>query len=99
MIVPALVMFGGLAMKEAIGTSLFVIFLNCVAGLIGHASQNNFDWNLTAQMTVLAVAGTISGTFLSHRVTANKLQKGFAIFVLAVAVFLMAKNYGVFFGG
>ena len=99
LIVPALVMFGGLSMKDAIGTSLFVIFLNCVAGLVGHASQNNFDWFLTAQVTILAVAGTIFGTLLSHRVTANKLQKGFAVFVLAVAVFLMAKNYSVFFGG
>ncbi len=92
-------MFGGLGMKEAIGTSLFVIFLNCVAGLAGHASQNDFDWNLTALVTILAVAGTIFGTLLSHRVAAGKLQKGFAVFVLAVAVFLMAKNYGVFFGG
>ena len=99
LIVPALVMFGGLSMKDAIGTSLFVIFLNCVAGLIGHASQNNFDWGLTALVTVLAVAGTVFGTFVSHRVAANKLQKGFAVFVLTIAVFLMAKNYSVFFGG
>ncbi len=99
LIVPALVMFGALGMKEAIGTSLFVIFLNCVAGLAGHASQNDFDWNLTALVTILAVAGTIFGTLLSHRVAAGKLQKGFTVFVLAVAVFLMAKNYGVFFGG
>jgi len=99
LIVPALVMFGGLGMKDAIGTSLFVIFLNCAAGLVGHASQNDFDWNLTALVTILAVAGTIFGTLLSHRVAASKLQKGFAVFVLAVAVFLMAKNYGVFFGG
>ncbi len=99
LIVPALVMFGGLGMKDAIGTSLFVIFLNCVAGLVGHASQNNFDWNLTALVTVLAVSGTIFGTLLSHRVAAVKLQKGFAVFVLAVAVFLITKNYGVFLGG
>lgn len=99
LIVPALVMFGGLGMKDAIGTSLFVIFLNCIAGLVGHTSQNNFDWSLTAKVTSLAVSGTILGTLLSHRVAANKLQKGFAVFVLAVAVFLMAKNYGVFFGG
>lgn len=99
LIVPALVMFGALGMKEAIGTSLFVIFLNCIAGLVGHASQNNFDWKLTALVTLFAVAGTIAGTLLSHRFTASKLQKGFAVFVLAVAVFLMAKNYTVFFGG
>ncbi|HXG83482.1 MAG TPA: sulfite exporter TauE/SafE family protein [Pyrinomonadaceae bacterium] len=99
LIVPALVMFGGLSMKEAIGTSLFVIFLNCVAGLIGHASQNGFDWGLTAQVTALAVAGTIFGTLLSHKLEAQKLQKGFAVFVLVVAVFLITKNYASFFGG
>jgi uncharacterized protein len=99
LIVPALVVFGGLSMKDAIGTSLFVIFLNCVAGLIGHASQNGFDWSLTALVTILAVSGTIFGTLLSHRVAANKLQQGFAVFVFMVAVFLMAKNYSVFFGG
>lgn len=99
LIVPALVMFGGLAMKEAVGTSLFVIFLNCVAGFLGHASQSHFDWKLTGMVTGLAVLGTVGGTMLSHKLAAGKLQQGFAVFVLIVAVFLMAKNYTVFFGG
>lgn len=99
LIVPALVMFGGLGMKEAVGTSLFIIFLNCVAGLVGHASQNHFDWKLTGLVTVLAISGAIVGTSLAHKIEAKKLQKGFAVFVLLTAVFLMVKNYGVFFGG
>jgi uncharacterized membrane protein YfcA len=98
LIVPALMMFGGLNMKEAIGTSLFVIFLNCVAGLIGHATQNNFDWGLTTLITSLAIAGAGAGTFLSHRVAPQKLQKGFAVVVLLVAVFLVTKNYSVLMG-
>lgn len=99
LIVPALVMFGGLPMKKAVGTSLFVIFLNCAAGLVGHAGGNHFDWRLTALVTLLAVAGTIGGTLLSHRIAAGKLQTGFAAFVLATAVFLIAKNYTVLIGG
>ena len=99
LIVPALVMFGGLGMKKAVGTSLLIIFLNCVAGLVGHASQNNFDWSLTGLVTLLAVSGAIAGTLLSQKIEAKKLQKGFAVFVLLTAVFLMVKNYGVFFGG
>ncbi len=97
LIVPALVMFGGLAMKEAIGTSLFVIFLNCVAGLIGHASQSHFDWRLTFLVIVLAVGGAGFGTILSQRLAANRLQKMFAVLVLAVSVFLFAKNYAGLF--
>ncbi len=97
LIVPALVMFGGLAMKEAIGTSLFVIFLNCAAGLIGHASQNHFDWLLTFLVMILAVGGAIGGTILSARLAANRLQKMFAVLVLAVSIFLFVKNYTILF--
>ena len=93
LIVPALVLFGGLKMKEAIGTSLFVIFLNCVAGLVGHASQEHFGWSLTVLVSGLAVGGAGLGTILSHRLAAHSLQKMFAVLVLAVAVFLVAKNY------
>jgi uncharacterized membrane protein YfcA len=98
LIVPALVMFGGLSMKEAVGTSLFVIFLNCVAGFIGHLSQNHFDWSLTALVTGLAIAGTILGSFLSHKIAAHRLQKGFAVFVLIVALFLLVENFKGLFG-
>ncbi len=95
LIVPALVMFSGLEMKKAIGTSLFVIFLNCLAGLIGHASQNHFDWSLTVLVMLLAVGGAIFGTLLSQKLAAHRLQKLFAVLVLGVAIFLFAKNYAV----
>jgi uncharacterized membrane protein YfcA len=95
LIVPALVLFGGLELKRAIGTSLFVIFLNCIAGLLGHMSQGFFDWGLTALVILLAVAGAAAGTVISHKLAAHRLQKVFAVLVLAVAVFLVAKNYAV----
>lgn len=97
LIVPALVFFGGLAMKKAIGTSLFVIFLNCVAGLVGHVSQNAFDWTLTSVVMILAVGGAIGGTILSHRIEAQRLQRMFAVLVLGVGLFLVVKNFAVLF--
>ena len=97
LIVPALVFFGGLSMKKAIGTSLFVIFLNCAAGLVGHMSQNVFDWQLTGVVMALAVGGAVVGTMLSHRIAARRLQSMFAVLVLGVAAFLVVKNYAVIF--
>lgn len=97
LVVPALVLFGGLRMKEAVGTSLLVIFLNCIAGLAGHASQGAFDWSLTFLVMSLAVGGAGLGTIFSHRLAAHRLQSMFAYLVLAVAVFLFAKNYAVLF--
>lgn len=93
LIVPALVLFGGLAMKDAIGTSLMVIAINCAAGLAGHLSYGGFDLRITALVTALAAAGTLAGTALSHRTAPQKLRSGFAVFVIAVAAFLIAKNY------
>lgn len=93
LIVPALLLFGGLAMKEAIGTSLLVISINCAAGLVGHLQHGGFDLRLTAIVTALAVAGSLAGTTLSHRTSPAALRRGFAFFVIAVALFLVSKNY------
>lgn len=84
-------------MKKAIGTSLFVIFLNCVAGLAGHMSQNVFNWTLTGIVMTLAVGGAVGGTILSHRLAAHRLQRMFAVLVLGVGAFLVVKNYAALF--
>ena len=93
LIVPALVLFGGLAMKDAIGTSLFVIAVNCASGILGHLSEGDSDWRLTLMVAALAVAGALAGTALSHRFHPRHLRRIFAWFVVAVALFLIARNY------
>jgi uncharacterized membrane protein YfcA len=98
LIVPALVLFAGLDMKDAVGTSLVVIAINCAAGLLGHLSQAHFDLKLTGLVALLAVTGTLGGTALSTRVRASSLRNGFAVFVMAVALFLVFKNYHVLIG-
>jgi uncharacterized membrane protein YfcA len=95
LIVPALVLFGGLGMKEAVGTSLVVISINCVAGLAGHLAHGGFDPSIAAVVTALAATGALAGTALSHRTSPEGLRTGFALFVIVVAVFLVAKNYSV----
>ena len=92
LIVPALVFFGGLPMKKAIGTSLLVIALNCFAGIFGHLSYGVFDFKIAFLVTSLAVFGAVFGTILSHKISVAGLQKSFAFLVLAVAIFLTYKN-------
>lgn len=97
LIVPALVFFGGLPIKKAIGTSLLVIAMNCVAGLLGHLSQGMFDLKIAGLVSLIALTGTIFGTILSHRFSASNLQKSFAFLVLTVAIFLTYKNISSLF--
>jgi uncharacterized membrane protein YfcA len=95
LVVPALLLFGGLTMKQAIGTSLLVIAMNCAAGLLGHLSYGGFNLGLSALVTAFAATGTLFGTLLSHRISPSHLRKAFAVFVIVVALFLVAKNYSV----
>ena len=93
LIVPALLLFGGLAMKEAISTSLLVISINCGAGVLGHLHHGGFDPYVTMLVTLCAVTGSLLGSAFAHSASPARLRTGFALFVLTVAVVLIGKNY------
>jgi len=98
LIVPALMFFGRLEIRRAIGTSLAVIFINCVAGIIGHLRFGGFDVALAAMITVPAIGGAFVGTHLAVKSSPAALRKGFAFFVIAVALYLVANNVGALLG-
>ena len=92
LVVPALVMLLGLPIQVAVGTSLVVIAMNSVAGFLGHASSGSFDWMVTLVFVAAGLVGTFSGMRLSSRLSSSKLQKAFAVFVIALAFFLLFDN-------
>jgi uncharacterized membrane protein YfcA len=89
LIIPALVLLGGLPMKEAIGTSLVIITLNSASGLLGYLGQVELDMTLLVSFTLAASGGTIAGAWLNRRIDARHLQTGFGYFVLVVAGFVL----------
>ncbi len=92
LIVPALVMLVGLPMRQAIGTSLVVIAANSAAGLLGHLDSGMFDLPLTLIFVAAGLAGTLLGARLAHRLPADRLRQTFALFVIALALFLLYDN-------
>jgi uncharacterized membrane protein YfcA len=96
LIVPALVMLVGLPMQMAVGTSLIVIAMNSLAGFLGHVGDGSFDITMTAIFAAAGLVGTFAGARLNRRLPAGNLQKGFAWFVIALALFLLYDNLLVF---
>jgi len=92
LIVPALVMFVGMSMQAAVGTSLVIIALNSFAGLLGHFG-GAMDFYLIAVFTVAGLAGTFAGSRLNKKIPAQKVQSLFAWFVIALAIFLLVDNF------
>jgi uncharacterized membrane protein YfcA len=95
LILPALVLFAGLGMRPAIGTSLAVIALNCLGGLIGQLRYVAFDWPLTLAFLLAAVAGMLAGTALAGKLSAAVLRRGFAWCVLLLGGILVARNLAI----
>lgn len=97
LVVPALVMLVGLPMQMAVGTSLIIIAMNSLAGFLGHAGDGSFNVTLTVIFTIAGLIGTFAGARLSKRLPAEKLQKVFALFVIALALSLLYDNLPQFF--
>lgn len=92
LIVPALVMLVGLPMRQAVGTSLVVIAMNSLAGFLGHAGGAAVDMNLILTFVIAGIAGTFLGSRLAQRLQPHRLRRAFALFVIVLAVFLLADN-------
>jgi uncharacterized membrane protein YfcA len=82
-IVPALVLLGKIPMVQAIATSLLIIFLNSVAGLLGYLGHISVDWQLTLSFAFAAALSTLIGSYLGQFVSAKQLQKGFGYFLFS----------------
>jgi uncharacterized protein len=92
LVVPALVILGGLPMREAVGTSLLVIAMKSFAAFAGYVTAVHVDWTIALVVTGAAIAGSFGGTALAGRVPQQSLRKGFAWFVVVTAVFILVQE-------
>lgn len=95
LIVPALVLLGGLPMKIAIGTSLLLISLKSFSGFAGYVNQIQVPWDFLFQFSIVTAIGIVLGTKLSNYLSAQKLKKIFAVFLLLMAIFILYKNLAI----
>lgn len=93
LVVPALVMLVGLPVQMAVGTSLIIIAMNSIAGFLGHLTKGSLDWMVTLVFTSIGLVGTFIGMRLSRLLSPSKLQKVFAVFVIALAIFLLIDDF------
>jgi uncharacterized membrane protein YfcA len=92
LIIPSLVLFAKLPMKKAIGTSLFIIAINSLIGFMGDVQNLSIDWTFLLIFAGLSIIGIFIGMYLSKFTNENQLKKGFAYFVLAMALVIFYKE-------
>jgi uncharacterized protein len=93
LIIPALVLFSKLPMKQAVGTSLLIIAAKSLFGFTGDLGQHQLNWLLLGSVTALAIAGIFIGNRLSKNIDGNALKRVFGWFVLVMGLYILAKEF------
>jgi hypothetical protein len=104
LIVPALVVLGGLPLPLAVGTSLAVIALKSATGFLGHLRVLadlglSLDWPLLGLLSAVGVAGSLAGSRLGRHIPPRRLRRAFAVFLVVVATFILARSVPELVGG
>lgn len=90
LIIPALLFFANLQMKQAVGTSLLIIFINSTIGFSGDVlSGVSINYQLLFSITSIAIIGMLIGTALSKKIDGAKLKPAFGWFVLVMGIYII----------
>ena len=103
LIVPALVLLGGLPMHLAIGTSLFIISVKSVSGFVkyidvlGEAGLS-IHWDLVLIFSAIGIVGSFIGGKVGAYVPQARLKRGFAVFLILMGVVILWQNVAAMVG-
>jgi len=92
LIIPLLVFFGGLHMKKAVGTSLFIVAVNSISGFAGDIQNIAVNWVFLLSFTAVSIFGIFAGIYCNKFINGAQLKKAFGYFVLLMAIFILSKE-------
>jgi len=93
LIVPALVLLGGLGMHRAVATSLVIIVGKSAAGFWKYVVVLNeldlqVDWGTIAMFIGIGGLGAVVGTRLAGSIDQQRLKRAFGVFLIAMGVII-----------
>lgn len=92
-IVPALVTFSGMGIQRAVGTSLLVITLVSLSGIVSHlVAGNEIPQDVTLTFLLGSLAGLFIGSAIAQRLSGPRLQRLFALAIVCVGILVIVRN-------
>lgn len=92
LIIPALVVVGGVPMKTAVGTSLLIIAVKSLLGFTGDLGHQSIEWLFLLGISAFTVGGIFLGTYFSKFIPGEKLKPTFGWFILAMGVYMIIRE-------
>lgn len=97
LIVPALVLLGGLSLPVGVATSLVIIAMKSFVGFAKYywvmaADGITFDWSTIGLMILAGIAGSYVGAAVGKRLPKQQLQRAFAVFLVIMAAVVIYQS-------
>lgn len=94
LIVPALIGVLGFPPAMAVGTSLLIIALTTVGGIIGHLEVAVIQWGITAIVITGSFIGILVGTSLSYKIDHRRFTMAFGVMTGIIGTLMILENFG-----
>lgn len=97
LIVPALVLLGGLPMHLAVGTSLLIVAMKSASGFYKYLhllpdQGYSVHWDIVLIFALLGILGSLFGGRLAALLPQLTLRRGFAGFLVVMGIFILWQN-------
>ncbi len=83
LLVPMYLLFFGLNMREAAGTSLLVVTVLASPTLAAHWALGHIDWVLAGEFAAGLLPGSAAGSRLAHHMQGTVIRRAFGWFLAA----------------
>ncbi|MCE4537273.1 sulfite exporter TauE/SafE family protein [Pelomonas sp. P7] len=93
-IVPMLSEISNVPARGVVATSMAVIALVSVGGVLGAATQGSLDWAVAAPFAAGAVLALLAGRQFSSRWSGVRLQQAFGLLAGTVSVLMLVRAWG-----
>jgi uncharacterized membrane protein YfcA len=97
LIVPALVLLGGMGIHAAVATSLVIIALKSYSGFYEYievleTQSLDLDWQTLLIVTVLGILGSYIGARYARKMPQDKLERWFGYFLILMGLYILARS-------
>jgi hypothetical protein len=86
-IIAPILMMMGYKTKEAAATTAFVVTFSSISGYLGHVSQGQMNWGLTAIVVIAVIVGSqLGGRYMTQKAKSKQVKVIYAIVLLLIAI-------------
>lgn len=92
-IVPVLMIFGKLSLKQAVANSLLIIGVKSMIGFLGSHDIAELNFYFLIKILAIALVGMYFGIQLNKKLDAKQLKPIFGYFVIVMGILILAKEF------